>query len=166
MTASGIEVFSEAQRILLSYWLDRCDASGVPTRSAMHPGQLRAFLGDLSLVELRPGDGALVRIAGSRLADIVGPDAQGRRPEELNSPFGRHWNDRRRIQALRSGLPLSGLNTADRVRHAWLRLPLSDGAGRVGFVLCHDQILGGADLATPGHRKAPAIRAAMNKQAA
>ena len=147
---------TDSQRKLVDYWCSLCDSEGLAHRESLDPGRFRAMLASISIVEFnRAGEGRF-RIAGSRLRDIFGMEARGRRIDDVLGENGEAYS-LGLSAALDRGTPVGGVIDQGNGRlHAWLRLPLAGPDGQLTQVLCHDELVrarpkrGRPDSAGPG----------------
>ena len=128
-----------AQSDLIQHWRICCRDGFLPLREQLDPGEMRAHLAAISIVELRQDGEAHFRLVGSGLRPVFGCDMRGRRLGELNPPAFEMWSlglerscDEQR--------PVGGLIERTHDTHAWLRLPLRRTA-RAVQVLCHDTLI-------------------------
>lgn len=144
-----------SQQALVRHWLVWRDVAGqaCPRRSQADPGTLRRFLAHLSILELDGRGGAVFRLAGSRLRPLLGLEARGCSVDSLPASLSEIWGlglD----AAVERIEPVGGVITRRDTsgRHAWLRMPLVDTAGRVSLILCHDEWLAATPAETPPPR--------------
>ncbi len=129
-----------AQQALIDYWKQLRDPAGSVARDAIDPGALRSMLASISIVQFdESGDGRF-RIAGSRLRDIFGMEARGRRVADVMGENGEAFALGLSV-ALERRAPVGGIMEQKDGIHAWLRLPLLDSTGQLTMVLCHDELL-------------------------
>lgn len=131
-----------AQRDLITYWRSLRDHSGRVLRSAIDPGEFRAVLAIISLVEIEVNGDCRFRIAGSRLRQIFGKEARGQLVSEI---AGRH-GDAYTLglsAALERAAPVGGVIKDEGQLHAWLRLPLLNRDGQMTQILCLDELVSG-----------------------
>jgi hypothetical protein len=129
-----------AQQDLINYWRRLRDGAGCVPRDEIDPGALRSMLASISIVQFdESGDGRF-RIAGSRLRDIFGMEARGRRVADVMGAHGDAFSLGLSV-ALERRSPVGGLIEQEDGMHAWLRLPLLDSHGQLTMVLCHDEML-------------------------
>lgn len=141
---SNTKVFkgvTDSQQKLIEYWCSLRDSHGLVRRESMDPGQFRAMLASISIVEFdRFGTGRF-RIAGSRLREIFGMEARGRQIEDVLGDQGEAYC-LGLAAALERGAPVGGLIELENGRkHAWVRLPLAGRDGQLSQVLCHDELV-------------------------
>ncbi|WP_341198139.1 PAS domain-containing protein [Hyphomonas chukchiensis] len=137
-----------AQQALIDYWKQLRDEGGCVRREAIDPGALRSMLASISIVQFdEAGDGRF-RIAGSRLRDIFGMEARGRRVADVIGEHGDAFALGLSV-ALERRAPVGGVIEQSNGMHAWLRLPLLDSNGQLTMVLCHDEMLPSRRLITP-----------------
>lgn len=146
MTMSNFQGLTPTQAEIIQYWSSLRQSCGRVPRSLINPGRLRAHLSGTSVIELS-GETARVRLAGSKLRDIVGFEMRGRNLLDIDSPV---------VDSLALGLgmaieraePIGGrIEQSDGRTHVWLRLPMADRAGNLTLVLCHDEIISSGDQA-------------------
>lgn len=145
MVFQGVTV---AQKALIDYWKRLRDRAGCVPREAIDPGELRSMLASISIVQFdEAGDGRF-RIAGSRLRDIFGMEARGRRVADVIGEHGDAFSLGLSV-ALERRAPVGGVIEQKDSMHAWLRLPLMDSSGHLTMVLCHDELLPSPRLVAP-----------------
>lgn len=151
-----------SQRVLVQHWLSWRDVAGepCPRRNQADPGSLRRFLAHLSILELDGQGRAAFRLAGSRLRSLLGLEARGCFVDSLPAPLSEIW-ELGLDAAVERVEPVGGVITRLDApgRHAWLRMPLVDAAGRVSLILCHDEWVATVRPETPV-RLADAVAAA------
>ena len=132
---------TDSQQKLIEYWCGLRDSHGLVRRESMDPGQFRAMLASISIVEFdRFGTGRF-RIAGSRLREIFGMEARGRQIEDVLGDHGEAYC-LGLAAALERGAPVGGMiEQEDGRMHAWTRLPLAGPDGQLTQVLCHDELV-------------------------
>ncbi|MAN67428.1 PAS domain-containing protein [Hyphomonas sp. UBA5107] len=132
---------TDSQQKLIEYWCSLRDSHGLVRRESMDPGQFRAMLASISIVEFdRFGTGRF-RIAGSRLRQIFGMEARGRQIEDVLGEHGEAYC-LGLAAALERGAPVGGvIEQEDGRMHAWVRLPLAGRDGQLRQVLCHDELV-------------------------
>lgn len=134
---SGI---TDSQKNLIEYWCRLRDSDGLVRRESIDPGQFRSMLASISIVEFdRSGTGRF-RIAGSRLREIFGMEARGRKVADVVGANGDAYC-LGLSSALDRGAPVGGLIEQNGRLHAWLRLPLAGADGQLTQVLCHDELV-------------------------
>lgn len=142
--STGFPGLTPAQSELIGHWRACCYNGQLPIREYLDPGEIRAHLAEVSIIELRPNEEARFRLAGSGLRRVFGRDMRGRKLDEL---------DKSAFEMVSLGLqracdeqrPVGGLIEGALKSHAWLRLPLRRSASIVQ-VLCHDEIVPNARL--------------------
>jgi hypothetical protein len=139
------------QRSLVDYWCRLGESDGVPRRESIDPGHLRSVLASISIVEFDESGAGRFRIAGSRLRDLLGFEARGRRIEDVAGTAAETFS-LGLSAAIDRGAPVGGVIETGTRLHAWLRLPLAGADGRISQVLCHDEELASRRLllAPPG----------------
>ncbi len=140
------------QQELFDYWRSKRGASGYPMRADIQPGEIKALLPCISLLDILDGDAVdgpprlRVRLAGTRLRDYLGIETTGRCLDEFDLGDQRLYWDAAYREVAEAGRPAQGVVplTPWRQPHIfqfWLRLPLVDGEGRIVMVLGHDAFL-------------------------
>ncbi|MEL6415577.1 MAG: PAS domain-containing protein [Pseudomonadota bacterium] len=128
-----------AQAELIEHWQTCCHDGALPFREQLDPGQIRAHLSEVSIVEIHDNQDARFRLVGSGLRKVFGRDMRGRKIADLDQGIlemlslglERSWEEQR---------PVGGLIERSNDTHAWLRLPLQ-GPERAVQVLCHDVLI-------------------------
>ena len=148
MTMTGYQGLTEAQSELVDYWHGLCRRApaGPPRRQDIDAGALRTHLAHLSIVEVTFSGAVRFRLAGSALREMAGMNLQGRQLDALPTAVARIWQ--RGLQdALVTQAPAGGFDVPAEGSHchAWLRMPLEDGASNGRVLLCHDRLVFGAD---------------------
>ncbi len=128
------------QRSLVEYWCLLRDDSGVVRRESIDPGHLRSMLASISIVEFDESGEGRFRIAGSRLRDLLGFEARGRKVSDVTGENAETYA-LGLSAAIERGGPVGGVIESDGKLHAWLRLPMAGTDGRTNQVLCHDELL-------------------------
>lgn len=132
------------QRELFDYWLHAAGERSMPARADLDPLKVPRLLPNLGLIDLRQGfDQGLFRLAGTRLRDIYGMEITGRRLSDVFSGDSAAYWRGVHARVASEAMPAHGMvrgpaQGRDHVVLFWLRLPLSDGGGRVDRILCHD----------------------------
>ncbi|WP_430401774.1 PAS domain-containing protein [Hyphomonas sp.] len=154
-----------AQQELINYWKRLRDRSGCVPRDEIDPGALRSMLASISIVQFdESGDGRF-RIAGSRLRDIFGMEARGRRIAEVVGAHGEAFSLGLSVALERRG-PVGGVIEQEDGMHAWLRLPLADSNGQLTMVLCHDEMLPSRRMLFPKDGQTSAVHNSSPRAAA
>lgn len=154
-----------AQQALIDYWKRLRDRAGCVPRDAIDPGELRSMLASISIVQFdEAGDGRF-RIAGSRLRDIFGMEARGRRVADVIGEHGDAFSLGLSV-ALERRAPVGGVIEQKDGMHAWLRLPLMDSSGHLTMVLCHDELLPSRRFAVPNGGQSDAVHTSSPRAAA
>ena len=162
MVFKGVTI---AQQPLIDYWMRLRDRAGCVPRDAIDPGALRSMLASISIVQFdESGDGRF-RIAGSRLRDIFGMEARGRRVADVIGENGDAFSLGLSVALERRG-PVGGLIEQNDGMHAWLRLPLKDSDGQLTMVLCHDELLPSRRLVIPNGGQTGAVHNSSPRAAA
>ncbi|MEM8617894.1 MAG: PAS domain-containing protein [Pseudomonadota bacterium] len=128
-----------AQSALIRYWHQNSVAGRLPLREDFDPGVLRRYLDAVSLVELEPDGRMLFRLTGSKVRRLLGEDMRGRCLSELSGADADSWA-LGFSAVLERHMPVGGIISTPRHRHAWLRMPLMSQRGGM-LVLCHDTLL-------------------------
>ena len=138
------------QRELFDYWRSKSVDGAYPTRADIQPGELRALLPSLSLLDIvaetQDTVRLRVRLAGTRLRDYFGVEMTGHFLDEYDlGDQAEYWNGAYR-EVIGAGRPAQGVIALDawkqpNVFQFWLRLPLADVEGRIVMVLGHDAFL-------------------------
>ncbi|MEH6411282.1 MAG: PAS domain-containing protein [Hyphomonas sp.] len=154
-----------AQQELINYWKRLRDRAGCVPREAIDPGALRSMLASISIVQFdESGDGRF-RIAGSRLRDIFGMEARGRRVADVMGAHGEAFSLGLSVALERRG-PVGGVIEQEDGMHAWLRLPLMDSNGHLTMVLCHDEMLPTRRMVVPTDGQASSVHTSSPRAAA
>ena len=133
-----------AQSKLIHHWRACCYNGQLPIREHLDPGEIRAHLAEVSIIELGRDEEARFRLTGSGLRKVFGRDMRGRTLDELDqSAFEMVTLGLRR--ACDEQRPVGGLIERALKSHAWLRLPLRR-IGNIVQVLCHDELIPNARL--------------------
>lgn len=124
------------------YWRARRGNRVVPLRKDIHPKDLKAYIGQVGLIEVKENDKGvdyLVRLAGSRLEEVMGPITGKLFSECLPSAIEVRW---RMVcdEVRRSGGPLSVSGRVAHERRFWLQAevfvgPLADENGKITQLL-------------------------------
>lgn len=138
------------QRELFDYWRSKSVDGAYPTRADIQPGEVRALLPSLSLLDVvTAGEDTVrlrVRLAGTRLRDYFGVETTGHFLDEYDlGDHAEYWNAAYR-EVIAVGRPAQGVISLDawkqpNVFQFWLRLPLVNEEGRIAMVLGHDAFL-------------------------
>lgn len=137
--STGFLGLTLAQSELIRHWRACCYNGQLPIREYLDPGEIRAHLAEISIIELRQDEQARFRLAGSGLRQVFGGDMRGRKLDELSqSAFEMVTLGLQR--ACDEQRPVGGLIEQAFKSHAWLRLPLRRNANIVQ-VLCHDELI-------------------------
>lgn len=135
---------------LISYWLDAGGHTRVPLRSAINPGEVRAVLSGLSIIE-HTGGTFVFRLAGSHLRETFGRELRG---ECVPGSGDEAWRGSLRA-AMETDACLRGVEFGrDSVAHAWLRLPIICDVTGDRLVLCLDRYPTAASVADGARRAA------------
>jgi hypothetical protein len=139
------------QRQLFDYWRAKCAGRAMPTRRDIRPADLPRLLPCISLIDVLPENERMrVRLAGTRLREVFGRDITGSYVEDIDlSARAAYWATA--YQRLKQGMPAQGILPAHQpggefVTRFWLRLPLSESAGRVSMILGYDAFVYAAKL--------------------
>ena len=134
---------------LISYWLDAGGHTHVPPRSAINPGEVRAVLSGLSIIE-RAGGTFVFRLAGSHLREAFGRELRG---ECVPGSGDEAWCGSLR-EAIEAGTCQRGVEFGrNGIVHAWLRLPIICDVTGDRLALCLDRYPTTASI-TNGARQA------------
>jgi hypothetical protein len=136
------------QSELFDYWRSKSVDGAYPTRSDIQPGEMRALLPSLSIMDVIDGEPPRLRfrLAGTRLRDYLGVEVTGRHLDEFDlGDQVEYWQAAYR-EVIRAGRPAQGVIplvpwNQPNVFQFWLRLPLMDDQGRISMVLGHDAFL-------------------------
>lgn len=146
------QLVTQGQRELYDYWLSCAGTRRMPARSDLDPLGVLKLLPSIGLIDVGGGLAeAWFRLAGTRLHDIYGEEITGKRLDRVFSGASADYWARVHQGVVESGLPRQGVvrgpvEGRDHVVLFWLRLPLSEGGGRVDRILTHD-VAGPADSA-------------------
>jgi hypothetical protein len=116
----------------------------MPARSDLDPLRVPKLLPCIGLIDVGQGLAeAWFRLAGTRLHDIYGGELTGKRIDRVFSGRTSDYWHRVHARVVESGMPCHGVvrgpvEGRDHVVLFWLRLPLSEGGGRVDRILVHD----------------------------
>ena len=137
------------QRELFDYWRSKSHDGAYPMRADIQPGELRALLPSLSLLDIVAETEDTVRLR------VRSPDAAARLFRRRDDGHfldeydlgdqTEYWNGAYR-EVIGAGRPAQGVIALDawkqpNVFQFWLRLPLADAEGRIVMVLGHDAFL-------------------------
>ncbi|MDP2123669.1 MAG: PAS domain-containing protein [Parvibaculum sp.] len=138
------------QRELFDYWRSKSIDGAYPMRADIQPGELRAMLPSLSLLDvIAESEDTVrlrVRLAGTRLRDYFGVETTGHFLDEYDlGDQTEYWNAAYR-EVIGVGRPAQGVIALDawkqpNVFQFWLRLPLVNDEGQIAMVLGHDAFL-------------------------
>ena len=154
-----------AQQALIDYWKQLRDRAGCVPRDAIDPGAMRSMLASISIVQFDDAGDGRFRIAGSRLRDIFGMEARGRRVADVIGEHGDAFSLGLSV-ALERRAPVGGVIEQPDGMHAWLRLPLMDSNGHLTMVLCHDELLPRRQLVIPNEGQTGAVHTSSPRAAA
>ena len=154
-----------AQQALIQYWKQLRDRTGCVSRDAIDPGALRSMLASISIVQFDDAGDGRFRIAGSRLRDIFGMEARGRRVADVMGEHGDAFSLGLSV-ALERRAPVGGVIEQAGGMHAWLRLPLMDSSGHLSMVLCHDELLPSRRLEIPNDGHTASVHTSSPRAAA
>jgi len=135
------------QVTLFDYWASK-NGERLPRRADIHPGEMRALLPSISLMDVLE-DTPLqlrVRLAGTRLRDYLGMEITGRLLDELDLRDQRDYWQTAYREVVEFRRPAQGVVRLMPWKQAgifqfWLRLPLMDEEGRINMVLGHDAFM-------------------------
>mgnify|MGYP003650971066 CR=1 FL=1 len=134
---SGI---TDAQRRIISYW-NSLSEHGLPARrSDIDPGALRNHLADITLIEVDGRGRKRLRIAGSRVRDLLGGEMRGCDVDDLTEETASMLMTGVE-SVLQRQQPVGGLIDCKTHKHAWLRLPVRSSRWDIQIVLCHDSLI-------------------------
>lgn len=85
---------NNATRTIFSYWDQLRGERAAPERGEIEPGAIRHALADTFILEVGPGYGASIRLAGTRLCALFGGELRGRPFDDLWAPVARAEIDR------------------------------------------------------------------------
>jgi hypothetical protein len=167
------QLVTQGQRELYDYWLSCAGTRRMPARSDLDPLGVPKLLPSIGLIDVGGGLAeAWFRLAGTRLHDIYGEEITGKRLDRVFSGASADYWARVHQGVVESGLPRQGVvrgpvEGRDHVVLFWLRLPLSEGGGRVDRILTHD-VAGPADSARvsagPGLLCYPSLQPSLRAQ--
>jgi hypothetical protein len=132
------------QRELFDYWRQTAGQRPMPARADFDPLRVPRLLPSIGLIEVRDGPGELTfRLAGTRLHDIYGQEITGKSTREVFAGARADYWHRVHARVAGEGKPASGVlrgpaKGRDHIVLFWLRLPLSEGGGKVDRILCYD----------------------------
>jgi len=149
-------------RSLYAYWAEKRQGRPMPDRADIDPIEMRAWLGNLMLVEIAPDGDFVYRLYGSTFVNQFKVDMTGRSIRDL--PAAQAELLRSEYDAVvKSARPMSRHYTASfdftsrdrrsqwQVERSWERLvlPLTNGGESVRMLLVGAYPLGAASEATP-----------------
>ncbi|MEM5517958.1 PAS domain-containing protein [Henriciella sp. AS95] len=140
LNESRVNALTSAQKEILSHWRAAKGGLELPRRSDINPGQLRAHLSSISMIEIDESGDAWFRLVGSKLLSILGPKPGGRNLRDFSGEAASIWSLGLKAAA-EAGRPMGGILERQSNRHSWLRLPLATGHPGRSLILCHDVIL-------------------------
>ncbi len=144
MTSTGFQGLTKAQVELLDYWhrLRQRSPSGCPRKRDIDAGVLRAYLANLSIMEVPPAGPARFRLAGSALCEAAGRNLKDCRLDSLPQDMAEIWG-LGIGESLDAQAPAGGLvkSVTTHQHHAWLRMPIADDVRPGRLVLCHDELI-------------------------
>lgn len=80
-----VEHANQKLQSLLVFWRDQCDGRDMPSRADLGVKALRPWLGNLALIDLRGGEGAIFRLCGTRLHSRFGGEMTSRTIASLDA---------------------------------------------------------------------------------
>lgn len=140
------QLVTPGQRELYDYWLSCAGARPMPARSDLDPFRVPKLLPSMGLIDVGHGlAGASFRLAGTRLHDIYGEELTGKSIDQIFSGRAADYWQRVHKSVIESAVPRHGVvrgpvEGRDHVVLFWLRLPLSEGGGRVDRILIFDMV--------------------------
>lgn len=144
MGSAGFQGATRPQKELLGYWRRLCREClpASPRRRDIDAGVLRAYLANLSIIEVLPAGMARFRLAGSALCDATKINLSGQHLDALPRDLADFWRVGL-MESLESGGALGGIveRSSTQVFHAWLRIPLEGAVGSARQILCHDEFI-------------------------
>lgn len=121
---------------LLWFWHERRGAAPVPSRDVFPVKDLRAWIGNLALIETSAG--YRFRLAGTNLIARFGREATGWKVEDLAGDIAMPLHAMLRTASI-TGAPVAATNHVqlgrERLAHADLALPLAGGVDGMGMIL-------------------------------
>jgi hypothetical protein len=149
-SASAVRAHEE----LLGYWRSRRCLGRLPGRAQIDPGDIKNHLPTISLIDVRPSDGAAareyrLRLAGTGLYSVYGGEITGKRLADVYSAEAADYWRRELDQVVESRCPGVGFHSlawrgAPHLSILWLRLPLARDGDRVDMILGYDVVVGAA----------------------
>ncbi len=135
----------DEQKQLYSYWRNKAQGRGMPSRTDICPKDFVALLPTISLIDVEESPRRYrFRLVGTELWNIYQREITGSFVDELD------WSRDEWLtvysEMTRQKLPVQGTRyapvpTHDHLVQHWLRLPLSSDGCRVDMILCHDVFL-------------------------
>ncbi len=138
----GIEIADSLraeQRGIVDYWAAMAQASRLPTRNMLNPGEMHRWLARMSILEVMTDGRLAFRLSGSQIRETLGLMPRGRTVCEFPGLCTRAWREGV-LAAVDRRRPITGMTTTNsRIVHAWLRLPMTCDVTGASLVLCHDR---------------------------
>ncbi len=130
---------TNAQSEIIAYWRSQQSGTDYPLRSEIDPGELRAHLASISIVEILSDGRMTFRIIGSKAQTLI---------KQIGSESSAHNIDLTPPASWCAGLlscidqcgPVGGLLESGAEIQTWLRLPLRSRKRGHYQILCHDAI--------------------------
>lgn len=123
---------------LLSYWLQKCAGRPMPAREDLPVQELRPWLGQLALIEIRGEADFHIRLCGTNLIRRFGREATGLSVNELATDIAQQLRAVLKA-AQRARAPIVAVSHVQLgrtlVSHSEVALPLSGGGGGIASVL-------------------------------
>ncbi len=149
-SASAVRAHEE----ILGYWRSRRDRGRLPARAHIDPCDIKRHLPTISLIDVRPTDGAAareykLRLAGTGLYGVYGGEITGKRLADVYAAeAASYWRDEL-DKVVESRCPGVGFHSlawrgAPHLSILWLRLPLAGDGDRVDMILGYDVVVGAA----------------------
>jgi len=130
---------SPALKDILNIWREQAGQNAIPHRSKMTARVLKSHLRNISILERVAEDRCLVRLLGTRLAQVLG-EMQGKFLNEVIAPqVVPHWHARLEV-TLAEGRPMRFVSRVDMKKLYFLRsetfwAPLANDSGPPNIVL-------------------------------
>ena len=119
----------------------------MPDRKDISPADIPRLLPWISLIEVEKSPRRYrVRLAGTRLREVYDRETTGLYLDEFDLGDKRDYWQTAYERLTEDGKPSQGIVRGPRLHKEhlvqyWLRLPLCNGEGRVGMILCYDAFL-------------------------
>lgn len=150
------------QQVIYDYWRSKCRNGRLPAREDLDPGEFRAHLPMVSLIEVNNQSDRQrfqCRLAGTGFWDLFDQEIQGRFIDELPMVADRktYW-DRILGQVAKNGRPTAGVTKTgtplgSHLAQFWIRLPLSGNGKDVDLILGYDHLVKMSEI--PAQQSAP-----------